>query len=49
MADEGEGVLTRTMRVLECFTDDEPALSAARIGELTGLASAPPCTGCSPS
>lgn len=35
----GEGVLTRTMRVLQCFTDDEPALSAARIAELTGLPS----------
>lgn len=39
MAEDREGVLTRTMHVLQCFTDDEPALSAARIGELTGLAS----------
>ena len=39
MAEDGEGVLARTMRVLQCFTDDEPALSAVRIGELTGLAS----------
>ena len=35
----GEGVLTRAMRVLQCFTDDEPALSATRIAELTGLPS----------
>ncbi|MFT4229559.1 MAG: IclR family transcriptional regulator [Microbacterium sp.] len=33
----GEGMLVRTMRVLQCFTDDEPALSAARIAELTQL------------
>ncbi|MFH8251153.1 IclR family transcriptional regulator [Microbacterium sp. B2969] len=39
MADDGEGLLTRAMRVLQCFTDDEPALTAARIGELTGLPS----------
>lgn len=39
MEDGGEGVLTRTMRVLHCFTDDEPALSAARIAQLTGLPS----------
>ncbi|QIG41147.1 IclR family transcriptional regulator [Microbacterium sp. 4R-513] len=32
-------MLARAMRVLQCFTDDEPALSAARIGELTGLPS----------
>ncbi|MEZ3161584.1 IclR family transcriptional regulator [Microbacterium sp. BWT-B31] len=37
--DSGEGVLTRAMRVLECFTDDDPALSATQIGELTGLPS----------
>jgi DNA-binding IclR family transcriptional regulator len=36
---EGEGVLARAMRVLECFTDDEPALSAVRLGERTGLSS----------
>lgn len=39
MADDGEGMLARAMRVLQCFTDDEPALSAARLGELTGLPS----------
>lgn len=39
MADEGEGVMARAMRLLQCFTDDEPALTAARIGELTGLPS----------
>ena len=39
MADDGAGMLARTMRVLECFTDEEPALSASRIGELTGLPS----------
>ena len=39
MEDAGEGVLTRTMRVLQCFTDDEPALSAAHIAERTGLPS----------
>lgn len=36
---EGEGMLARAMRVLECFTDDEPALSAVRLGERTGLSS----------
>ena len=39
MAEDGGGVLTRTMRVLQCFTDDEPALTSAEIGRLTGLAS----------
>lgn len=39
-ADEvGAGVLTRVMRLLDCFTDDEPALSAAQLSERTGLAS----------
>lgn len=33
------GTLARTMSVLGCFTDDEPALSAVRLGELTGLSS----------
>lgn len=37
--EDGEGVLARAMRVLQGFTDDEPAMSAARIGELTGLPS----------
>jgi len=35
----GEGVLARAMRVLQCFTDDEPALSAAEIAARTGLPS----------
>lgn len=39
MDDSGVGVLTRAMRILGCFTDEEPELSAARLGELTGLAS----------
>lgn len=36
---DGEGMLTRVMRVLQCFTDDEPALSAAVLAERTGLPS----------
>lgn len=39
MEEAGEGVLARTMRVLQCFTDDDPALSAAQIARLTGLPS----------
>ena len=39
MQDAGEGVLARAMRVLQCFTDDEPALSAAEIATRTGLPS----------
>ncbi|HEX5859879.1 MAG TPA: IclR family transcriptional regulator [Microbacterium sp.] len=35
----GGGMLARAMRVLGCFTDDEPALSAAQLGERTGLSS----------
>ena len=35
----GVGMLSRAMRVLECFTDDDPALSATRLGEQTGFAS----------
>lgn len=35
----GVGVLTRAMRVLQCFTDDEPELSAAQLAERTSLAS----------
>lgn len=38
MAD-GEGVLERVLRVLGCFTEDEPAVTAAVLGERTGLAS----------
>ncbi|MEI3845790.1 MULTISPECIES: IclR family transcriptional regulator [unclassified Microbacterium] len=38
MAD-GEGVLERTLRVLDCFTDDEPAVTAAVLAARTGLAS----------
>ncbi|MGW9112216.1 IclR family transcriptional regulator [Microbacterium sp. NPDC055683] len=36
---DGEGVLARAMRILACFTADDPDLSATRIGELTGLSS----------
>ena len=36
---EGEGMLERMLRVLGCFTDDEPAITAAELGERTGLAS----------
>ncbi|MCU1481012.1 MAG: IclR family transcriptional regulator [Subtercola sp.] len=32
-----DGTLARTMRVLSCFSDDEPALLAAEIGARTGL------------
>lgn len=39
--DSGDGVLARVMRVLQCFTDDEPALSAAMLAQRTGL---PPST-----
>lgn len=38
MAD-GEGVLDRTLRVLGCFTDDEPAVTATTLAARTGLAS----------
>lgn len=34
----GVGVLTRAMAVLECFGEDEPALSAAELGTRTRLA-----------
>lgn len=39
-ADDGpaEGVLERALGVLQCFSDDEPALSASVIAERTGLA-----------
>jgi len=33
----GVGMLARAMRVLGCFTDDEPALSAAQLSERSGL------------
>ncbi|MCP2635715.1 IclR family transcriptional regulator [Microbacterium sp. HD4P20] len=36
---EGEGVLERTLRVLGCFSDDEPAVTAATLAQRTGLAS----------
>ncbi|MFV0320106.1 MAG: IclR family transcriptional regulator [Microbacterium sp.] len=39
MDDAGEGVLSRAMRVLQCFTDDEPDLSAAQLAARTGLPS----------
>lgn len=35
----GEGMLMRMMRVLQCFTDDDPAISAAELAEQTGLPS----------
>lgn len=35
----GEGVLERMLRVLECFTEDEPELTAAELAARTGLAS----------
>ena len=35
---EGEGVLERTLRVLGCFTDDEPAVTATTLAARTGLA-----------
>ncbi|WP_426322384.1 IclR family transcriptional regulator [Microbacterium sp. E-13] len=38
MAD-GEGVLERTLRVLGCFTDEEPAVTATALAARTGLAS----------
>ncbi|MDX2376386.1 IclR family transcriptional regulator [Microbacterium sp. LRZ72] len=39
--DDGDavGILARAMRVLSCFTDDEPALTAAQVAERSGLAS----------
>ena len=36
---DGEGMLERMLRVLGCFTDDEPAITAAELGARTGLAS----------
>ena len=36
--DGADGVLERALDVLQCFSDDEPALSAAVIAERTGLA-----------
>ncbi|XPP27351.1 MAG: IclR family transcriptional regulator [Leucobacter sp.] len=38
MSGGGEGVLDRALGVLGCFTEDEPSLSAAELGERTGLA-----------
>jgi len=35
---DGEGVLERTLRVLGCFSDDEPAVTAAALAARTGLA-----------
>ena len=35
---DGEGVLDRALRVLDCFDEDEPALTAVDLGERTGLA-----------
>lgn len=36
---DADGMLSRTMRILGCFTADEPELSASRLGALTGLSS----------
>ncbi|GAB3277841.1 helix-turn-helix domain-containing protein [Microbacterium sp. MEC084] len=36
---DADGMLSRTMRILGCFTADEPELSASRLGVLTGLSS----------
>lgn len=35
---DGEGVLERSLRVLGCFTDDEPAVTASTLAARTGLA-----------
>lgn len=35
----GEGVLERMLRVLDCFDEDAPELTAAELGRRTGLAS----------
>ena len=35
----GDGVLSRVLRVLGCFTEDEPAVTAATLVKRTGLAS----------
>lgn len=35
----GEGMLERVLRVLDCFTEDEPAVTAATLVQRTGLAS----------
>ncbi|MBN9187142.1 MAG: helix-turn-helix domain-containing protein, partial [Microbacterium sp.] len=34
---EDAGMLARTMRVLGCFSEDEPAVTAAEIAARTGL------------
>lgn len=34
---DGEGILARAVRILSCFTDEEPDLGATRIAERTGL------------
>lgn len=36
---DADGMLSRTMRILGCFTADEPELSASRLRVLTGLSS----------
>ncbi|GGH49204.1 IclR family transcriptional regulator [Microbacterium album] len=36
---EADGMLARTMRILACFTADDPELSASHLGRLTGLSS----------
>src|SRR5690625_4002849 len=34
----GEGLLARTLRILNCFTEDDPALSARELVDRTGIA-----------
>ncbi|GAA3922508.1 IclR family transcriptional regulator [Microbacterium invictum] len=36
---DGEGVLERVLRVLGCFSEDEPAITATTLAQHTGLAS----------
>lgn len=37
-ATRGEGVLDRALRLLDCFTEDEPALTAVELSQRTGIA-----------
>lgn len=36
--DQGEGILDRTLKLLGCFSEDEPELRAVELAERTGLA-----------
>lgn len=36
-ASDDSGMLARTMRILDCFTADEPELGASQLAEMTGL------------